>query len=326
MRPDQQRAAMRLLSTGLSEAAYTTVSTIMGLENVLDRVEGFGAGFARERGRDPGMYYLRVFGAPGPGGTWAWRFGGHHVSVNHLVVEGAVAASTPCFLGADPAGSALLGGTRLRPLGAVEDLARDLLHGLDAEQRTRAVLSDVPPADIVTGNRSRVADGDRLIPLPDLWRGHFTGEYAGIEAALWSTHRDLETRLGVTEIDRAATELTSRPKGIAARDLTSAQREVLRGIVEVHVGRMPPEVRERELARFAGDRLDDVHFAWAGGQRRGEPHYYRLQGPRVLAEWDLTQRGANHAHSVWRDPGRDFGLDVLSAHYGEHHGEHRGDG
>ena len=40
-RPAQQRAAMRLVSTGLSPAAFVTVATIMGLENVLDYIEGF---------------------------------------------------------------------------------------------------------------------------------------------------------------------------------------------------------------------------------------------------------------------------------------------
>ena len=61
-RPAQQRAAMRLVSTGLSPAGYVTVATIIGLENVLDYTEGFQASYDRERGRDPGMYYLRVFG------------------------------------------------------------------------------------------------------------------------------------------------------------------------------------------------------------------------------------------------------------------------
>ena len=63
--PAQQRAAMRLVATGLSLAGYVTVATAMGLENVLDRIEGFVARFDRERGRDPGLYYLRVFGVPG---------------------------------------------------------------------------------------------------------------------------------------------------------------------------------------------------------------------------------------------------------------------
>ena len=47
----------------------------------------------------------------------------------------------------------------------------------------------------------------------------------------------------------------------------------------------------------------------------GEPHYHRLQGPRLLLEWDNTQDGADHAHSVWRDPENDFGLDLLDDHH-----------
>ena len=117
-RPAQQRAAMRLVSTGLSPAAYVTVATTMGLENVLDYTEGFVARFGRERGRDPGLYYLRVFGEPGGERPWGWRFGGHHVSLNNLVVDGMLVATTPCFLGADPATSPLLGGAVNRPLGA----------------------------------------------------------------------------------------------------------------------------------------------------------------------------------------------------------------
>ena len=57
-----------------------------------------------------------------------------------------------------------------------------------------------------------------------------------------------------------------------------------------------------------------------GGQLvLGERHYYRLQGPRLLIEWDNTQRNVNHAHAAWRDPEADFGLDVLAAHRAAHH-------
>ena len=112
-RPAQQRAAMRLVATGLSTPGYVTVATTMGLENVLDHTEGFVARFDRERGRDPGLYYLRVFGEPGGPAPWGWRFGGHHVSLNNLVVDGTLVATTPCFMGADPAASPLLGGALL---------------------------------------------------------------------------------------------------------------------------------------------------------------------------------------------------------------------
>ena len=62
-----------------------------------------------------------------------------------------------------------------------------------------------------------------------------------------------------------------------------------------------------------------MHLAWAGPTEAGAPHYYRLQGPRLLIEYDNTQRQANHAHSVWRDPAADFGYDVLGAHLAAHH-------
>ena len=68
-RPAQQRAAMRLVGSGLSAAGYVTVATTMGLENILDHAEGFVTRFDRERGRDPGLYYLRVFGEPGGSGA-----------------------------------------------------------------------------------------------------------------------------------------------------------------------------------------------------------------------------------------------------------------
>ena len=78
-------------------------------------------------------------------------------------------------------------------------------------------------------------------------------------------------------------------------------------------------MRRTALSAYDDAALDAVHFAWAGPTVAGAPHYYRLQGPRLLIEWDNTQRGANHAHSVWRDPSSDFGLDVLAAHRRRHH-------
>jgi hypothetical protein len=317
MAPAQQRAAMRMLATGLSHAAYVTASSIMGLENVLDRLEGWQIGFARDRGRDPGMYYVRVFGDPTGHGPWAWRFGGHHVSVHHLVVDGAVVASTPCFLGSDPAVSPLLGGRELRLLGAVEDMARELLHSLDADHRARAVVTEAPPVDIVAGNRVHVPDGAALIPLPNLWRGHFAD--TAIEDRLWSMHHQGRAALKTTVGDDAAVALTAVPKGLAAREMTTGSRDLLRALLDTYVGRAPDELVASERARFDGLALDDVHFLWAGGAERGQPHYYRLQGPRLLAEWDNTQRDVNHAHSVWRDPGNDFGLDLLGRHRSDHH-------
>jgi Protein of unknown function (DUF3500) len=86
-------------------------------------------------------------------------------------------------------------------------------------------------------------------------------------------------------------------------------------VLDVYVGRIPDELAEAEAAKYAGERLHALSFAWAGGTAAGEPHYYRIHGPRLLVEYDNTQRDANHVHSVWRDPEGDFGADVLSQHY-----------
>src|SRR3984957_19633115 len=132
---------------------YVTVATIMGLENVLDRVEGFTARFDRERGRDPGLYYLRVFGAPGDAGAWGYRFGGHHVSLNNLVVDGELVAATPCFMGADPAVSPVLGGAANRPVARAEDLARELVRSLPPQLRQQAVLLPRGPSRLFPPHR-----------------------------------------------------------------------------------------------------------------------------------------------------------------------------
>ena len=315
-RPAQQRAAMRLVASGLSTAGYNTVALTMGLENVLDHTEGFTASFDRDRGRDPGMYYLRVFGEPGGSRPWAWRFGGHHVSLNYLVADGLLASATPCFIGADPASSPLLGELVHRPLGRVEDLARELVSSLPGPLAARAVLLPKAPPDLVTANRGSVAEGDRYVPLTGIWRGpRFIdpAEQERIQAASDAIDR----AAGFDQSDHQAVEFTASPKGLPASELDDRQRALLRALLGTYFGRVPDGVSP--LERYHGTVLDAVHVAWAGSLDPGRPHYYRIQGPDLLIEWDNTQRGANHAHSVWRDPSRDFGLDVLTQHHRLHH-------
>jgi Protein of unknown function (DUF3500) len=315
-RPAQQRLAHRLVATGLSTAGYVTVATIIGLDNVLDLIEGWSVDWGRERGRDPGLYYLRVFGDPGGPGPWSWRFGGHHVSLNNLVVDGMVRSATPCFLGADPASSPLLGPEPLRPLGGAEDAARELVRSLDPAQAGRAILLDRAPADITGGNRARISDGDRMLYLRDVWRHPFTdpalaAQVAGLDA-------DAERASGYDAADYQRLALTSAPKGLPGRELDAGQRALLRALLAGYLERVPEGLSP--LADYDDDEaLDDVHLAWAGSTEPCQPNYYRLQGPRLLIEYDNVQRHANHAHSVWRDPAADFGYDVLGAHLAAHH-------
>jgi Protein of unknown function (DUF3500) len=316
-RPAQQRAAMRLVSTGLSSAAYVTVATIMGLENVLDYVEEFKASFNRDRGRDPGMYYLRVFGEPGGRGLWGWRFGGHHVSLNNLVVDGVLVATTPCFLGANPATSPLLGGAVNRPLAGVEDLGRDLLRSLRPELAARAILLPKAPSDFVTVNLTYVSDGSGIFPLVGMYRDERFPDPVQ-HAKLQSLSEAIAEVTELSDADQDAVAYRIEPRGVAAAEFDEEQREMLRALLATYLDRAPAGVSP--LQSYDDDAaLNAVHFAWAGRTAPGEPHYYRVQGPRLLIEWDNTQNNANHAHSVWRDPTSDFGLDVLARHRAAHH-------
>ncbi|GAA1789425.1 DUF3500 domain-containing protein [Planosporangium flavigriseum] len=304
LRPAQQQLALRLVATGLSRAGYVAVSTIMGLENILDEIEGWSVHWGRERGRDPGKYWLRLFGDPADGHAWSWRFGGHHVSLNYTVVAGQVVSVTPCFFGADPASSPLPGAGSLRPLAAEEDLARDLVRTLDERQMADTLLTTVAPVDIAGANRPAVGPGDEPLPLKDVWRIRFEGPLAQI---VESMQDQAERRAGLTAEARDAVTLSAAPKGIPAAQLGDSQRHLLRNVLDVYLHRIPDGLAEKYASRFRGERLDDVAFAWAGGVEPSDPHYYRIQGPRLLIEYVNTQRGANHVHSVWRDPEGDFG-------------------
>lgn len=112
----------------------------------------------------------------------------------------------------------------------------------------------------------------------------------------------------------ARTDLTE-PEGIEAGALTAEQKRSLTQLIGEYLGRHRPERAAEDWGRIEQAGLEKVHFLWAGSLARGEPHYYRVQGPTFVLEYGNTQNRANHAHSVWRDNAGDFGEDLLRRHY-----------
>jgi hypothetical protein len=110
----------------------------------------------------------------------------------------------------------------------------------------------------------------------------------------------------------------SKAEGIAWADLKEPQREMLKKLVFEYLFRNRPDVASEEMKKV-GAKIDGLHFAWAGGLERGEPHYYRVQSGCFVLEYDNTQNDANHVHSVWRDFDHDFGADLLAEHYKTSH-------
>ena len=106
-----------------------------------------------------------------------------------------------------------------------------------------------------------------------------------------------------------------RYEGVSLARLNEGQRDGIVKILEFYAGTMRKEVAAASLARVRDAGLDKLHFAWAGTPAPGRPHYFRIHGPTALIEYDNTQNGANHVHSVWIDPPHLFGRDLLGAHY-----------
>jgi hypothetical protein len=300
MDPVQEKLAHRLLTAALSYQAYAKVLTVMAFESLVNLIEeGRLSAF-----RDPRRYFLSIFGSPG-NERWGWRFEGHHVVLNFTLAGGEV-FPTPLFIGSQPAEVSHGHATVLRPCGEEEDAARELLGSLDGDRRRRAIISELAPPDFVLMNAPVVPDSalPGEIEAPALLAG-IIAEAKGMPAEQREALR----------FERA------RPKGLAASAMDGGQRKLLSELIGVYVDRLPEPLVgvERERTERAG--IDGVHFAWAGGTERRQPHYYRLQGPTFLVEYDNTQNDVNHLHSVWRDPERDFGGDLLREHLGSEHAD-----
>ena len=112
--------------------------------------------------------------------------------------------------------------------------------------------------------------------------------------------------------------LQGQPNGLPAAKMNAKQRQLLEAVMAEYAKNMPGQIAEYRMNQIkkAGTNL---HFAWAGVENRGGPHYYRVQAPTFLIEYDNTQNNANHIHSVWRDYQGDFGLDMLKQHYDASH-------
>ena len=107
--------------------------------------------------------------------------------------------------------------------------------------------------------------------------------------------------------------------GVLAGELQPKQRDLLMQVIDAYAGAMADDIAADRMAKLRQAGVEKIAFTWAGGDKRGDKFYYRLQGPTFLVEFDETQDNANHIHSVWRDFNGDFGRDVLREHIAQDH-------
>ena len=270
MNDAQRTAALRLVRAALSEFGYEKTHRVRMLESVVADLEGPD----RNWSRDPGDYYVTLFGTPGETEPWGLSFEGHHISMNFTCRDGVVVDGTPQFLGAHPAAvpddytppgdklPTLPAGIRV--LAEEEDAGFDLVAMLDADQRAAAIVAEEAPAEV-----------------------RFVGDaQAGVEG---------------------------EPVGIAYADLRPDQKKQLKFLVSLYTDIAADTVAEKRRRAIEDAGWDNVHFAWMGATDPGIGHYYRVRGPTFLIELNNNQpdalgNPANHVHTVLRDLTGDFDL------------------
>jgi hypothetical protein len=294
----QQVLAHQLLASALSLPGYTRAVSIMSFENVLRELNAPRAGLAAAEFRHAGKYQFSFFGEPHAEQTWGWRMVGHHVAVNFTIVDGRYVAPTPLLFGSEPAQFGVF-----RPLIDDEDRGFLLLDSLEAAQRQQAIIHDVAPPDFVTRVVKKLGD-EELPGDHELGFDHYVISEQDRETLKW---------------------IRNQAKGLPGASMNTRQMAYFRDVISAYVDRLPEEPARLHLERMERAGLEQFTFAWAGHPERGEPHYYRVQGPSFLVEFENAQVGAglageaNHIHTVWRDPDNDFGDDVLLHHYAQEH-------
>lgn len=284
----QRQMAHNLLSRGLSLDGYAQALQVMAMENVLRVRDAAKFGLSSAGFRHSEHYFFTFFGRPGFEDTWAWRILGHHLSITFTIVEQRWVTATPFNLGAEPAAVG-----SLAPLRTEEDRAFSLLHALSEDVRDRVLIHDRAPADYVTRQVDRVGAFE-LPDYYDLGLPHYR----------------------ITEEDRQALKFVrDQPRGVSGGDVDSAQSDDLRELVFNYLGRLPDEIARPHMRRVENAHLDDVFFCWAGGMQRGTSHYFRVQTPDYLIEFDNAIDRGNHIHTIWRDLRNDLGGDTLLNHY-----------
>ena len=287
MNPDQRKAALALLKTGLSSQGYDKAATIMDMENVLRVVENRPP---NDTYRDPDNFYFTIFGSPDSEKPWSWRLNGHHMLVQFMVQsgpsgQGKVVAQTPTFFGINPGllrNDPGMADTRMADprLAKLPQYGKHLFK--QEEEKAFALLKTITPEQVKQVVLAPVA-------YPEI----------------------LSTNVRTVSMEKV--------EGLRLADMTPAQRTLFLELLQTYLTNYHVTLANQQMDKLKKDGLDNLRFAWAGDLTTqlgaGKGWYYRIHGPTILIEYDNSQNNANHVHTVVRDLTNDFGEDILREHY-----------
>jgi len=276
MTEDQRKLVHRVLSVSLSSQGYLKATSIMHLDDLLNRF--YDSLYYKKEINDTlhnmlqsllwshKNFYFAFFGQP-TDNTWGFKLEGHHLSVNFTFLNDRLSV-TPFFIGTDPAEYPNSDYAGWRVLGQEEDLGIKLISELSPALQKKATMSTEVPRDIITAAES----GKRLV---DNW-------------------------------------------GILGAEMTKEQQALLQYIIREFVFNLEYDKAVLEYDKIVKAGIGKIYFGWIGAYDEKLPHYYVLNGPGFIIEFDNNggpRNGANHIHAIWREKGNEYGEDVLKKHY-----------
>jgi hypothetical protein len=110
-----------------------------------------------------------------------------------------------------------------------------------------------------------------------------------------------------------------QPEGLRATAMNERQRTMLLDVISEWAGIVNDAYAAPRMAEIRAG-LDDTWFAWSGpvthDPDRNGSAYYRIQGPKLVIEFSPQGVGGdptNHVHTMYRDPGNDYGVKFTGA-------------
>ena len=262
--------------------------------------------FERERGRDPGLYYLRVFGDPAPADRGR---GGSAGTTSRSTTSSSTATSWRRRRASSAPirpPSPLLGPHPLRPLAGAEDLARELVHV--ARRRPAGRRPCCRPSPRWT---SSAANRPASPTATCRCRCRRVAARRSTASSATGCGRPRSGPSGAAGLRRRAPRRASASRTDAQgrrrrRRSTDGQRELLRALLDVYVGRIPDELADAEAAKYAGDAARRAPLRLGRRHRAGRAAL--LPDPGTAAARRVRQHPARRQPRALRvaRPGRRF--------------------